>query len=449
MHSSGSPPVTLRIWLFRVAASLGCAAALVAASRFSMHASGAPTIAADRVVDAFGVNIHLHHTDTLYANFDLVKSRLLELGTRHVRDGLIDTTWQPYYDRHNTLGRAGIKGIYITAPHIPLAVLRDYHRRVPEAFEGFEAPNEYDQSGDHEWVATLRATLTRMHELRADPEVSAFPIYGPALTQESSYVALGDVTGLIDFANLHNYPGGRHPGTGGWGDNGYGSIPWNLTLASHSASSKPVVTTETGYWDDMATPNAVPEAVVVRYMPRLLLEQFRRGITRTYLYELIDSPQVGVTADSGYGLLRRDGARKPAFMAVKNLLRMLSDPGPAVSVTPLDYTLTGGSADIREMAFQKRNGTYLLALWIESSGYDVNTRSLVTVPPETVTVTVNGNLTLARTHRWDSDGEVGASAVEGIRTTTLSLTDGLTILEIQPSQRPPAAPLNLRVLREP
>jgi hypothetical protein len=95
MHSSGSPPVTLRIWLFRVAASLGCAAALVAASRFSMHASGAPTIAADRVVDAFGVNIHLHHTDTLYANFDLVKSRLLELGTRHVRDGLIDTTWQP------------------------------------------------------------------------------------------------------------------------------------------------------------------------------------------------------------------------------------------------------------------------------------------------------------------------------------------------------------------
>ena len=40
---------------------------------------------ADRFADSVGVNVHLHHTDTPYGNFALVKKRLLELAVRHVR----------------------------------------------------------------------------------------------------------------------------------------------------------------------------------------------------------------------------------------------------------------------------------------------------------------------------------------------------------------------------
>ena len=69
------------------------------------------TFAADAFADTVGVNVHLHYDSTLYSdNFPLVLSRLVELKVRHVRDGLIDTTWQGYYDRHNTLGRAGHQG---------------------------------------------------------------------------------------------------------------------------------------------------------------------------------------------------------------------------------------------------------------------------------------------------------------------------------------------------
>ena len=393
-----------------------------------------------------GINIHLHYTDTLYNDFELVRSRLLELGVRHTRDGLIDTTWQPYYDRHNALGKAGITGVFITSPKVSLQVLRDYWMRLPDAFEAYEAPNEYDLSGDSQWVSTLRATLARLHQLKSYPESASFPIYGPSLTQEAAYVALGDVSGLVDFGNLHNYPGGRHPGTGGWGDNGYGSIDWNLALIKRSAAYKPVVTTETGYWDDMATPNAVPESVAARYLPRLLLEQFRKGILRTYIYELCDSPQVGVAADSGYGLIRRNGSRKPAFLAVRDLLQLFTDPGPAVPVVPLDYTVAGGGEDLRDMAFQKRDGTYLLALWIERSGWDVNTRLTVPVPTTAATVRVGGQVGLVRRHVLTNDGSFIETAGDGARTVSVPLSDTLTVLEFRPAQDlPPAAAASQRV----
>ena len=50
-------------------------------------------VRADSVVDSIGVNIHLHNGNTVYGNFPLIESLLKNLGVRHTRDGLIDTTW--------------------------------------------------------------------------------------------------------------------------------------------------------------------------------------------------------------------------------------------------------------------------------------------------------------------------------------------------------------------
>ena len=94
--------------------------------------------------------------------FDLIKSRLLELGVRHVRDGLIDTEWQGYYDRHNELGDAGIKGTFITSFGQSLELLAAYPSRVRRSFEAYEAPNEADKSGDPQWVSKLRQAIFRL-----------------------------------------------------------------------------------------------------------------------------------------------------------------------------------------------------------------------------------------------------------------------------------------------
>ena len=41
--------------------------------------------------DSVGVNVHLLFEDTSYGRFDVVRSRLRELGVRYVRDGLCAT----------------------------------------------------------------------------------------------------------------------------------------------------------------------------------------------------------------------------------------------------------------------------------------------------------------------------------------------------------------------
>ena len=57
-------------------------------------AQGPVAVPADRLADSVGVNVHLHHTDTGYGDFELIKWLLAQLGVGHVRDGLIDTAWQ-------------------------------------------------------------------------------------------------------------------------------------------------------------------------------------------------------------------------------------------------------------------------------------------------------------------------------------------------------------------
>jgi hypothetical protein len=404
---------------------------------------------ADRFADSVGVNIHLHHTDTSYRDFELVRSRLVELGARHVRDGLIPTTWQPYYDRHNALGALGIKGLFIAGAKVSEAALHAFPTKVPNSFEGYEGPNEYDLSGDAVWTGTLHQSLAQLRALRAQPGAANFPVYGPSLTSQPAYIALGDVSTYVDAANMHNYLSGRHPGTKGWGANGYGSIDWNLALARRYSPGRPIVSTETGYWDDMAVRDSLPPAVVARYMPRLLLEQFRKGIERTYIYELIDDPVPGIAARSGYGLIRADGSRKPAFSAVANLQRILSDRGPQPAPVPFDYTVEGGHADVRHMAFQKRDGTMLIALWVERSGYDLDARRAIDVPSQSVTVSVPDASPLVKTYQWRDDGSVqeGLQGAGQVRLT-VSVTDSLSLLQFRSPTDGPAAPTNLRVQQQ-
>lgn len=388
------------------------------------------TFAADRLVDSVGVNIHLHYDRTLYRDqFPLVKSRLLELGVRHVRDGLEDTQWRGYYERHNELGQAGIKGTFITSPGQSVDLWRSWPSRVPDSFEAYEGPNEMDKQGPNrrsDWASVLRDTVRRLHTVKEDARAASYPIYGPSLTTMSAFAALGDVSEHYDYANLHNYYAGRHPATSGWGRGGYGSIGWNLALTTRYAPGKPVVTTETGYQDSPSAVDNVPRDVVGRYMPIMLLEHLRAGIVRTFLYELADFPRSG-----GYGMLEQDGAPKPAFTAVKSLLNLLNDPGPPHEPAALAYDVDGDSADTRHLAFQKRNGVYYVAVWRSRPSYDPPKRKALGVAPQTVRLTVPRELRQARVHQWQIDGSLATtewSTIDG--AVNLAVADRLAIVEV-------------------
>ena len=392
---------------------------------------------ADAFVDSVGINIHLHHFNTAYSDFPQVETALKALHVRHVRDGLVDTTWKDYYNRHNELGRNGIKGLFITSANQTDDLLLQYPARMKDSFEGYEAPNEYDQSGDANWVSTLGNFLARLSRtVNGDARVSQFPVIGPSLTRPDSFAKLrGNCT--FDYSNLHDYFSGRNPGTGGWGSNGYGSIVWNLTGVNTTCAGKPVITTETGYQTIASMSHSVPEAVSAKYVPRVFLEQWLRNIRRTYLYELIDLPKGNTSADNGFGLLRPDFSRKPAFSALSNVMTLLADPGPAFSPASLSFQLSGDVSNVHHLLLQKRSGSFFLALWVEEPCYDVDGKKPIAVRPRQVTVQTP-SATGAMLHVLDSAGAMTTQTLDSSPSHTFEVTDSVSILELGPR---PAAPV--------
>ena len=112
-------------------------------------------------------------------------------------------------------------------------------------------------------------------------------------------------------------------------------------------------------------------------MPRAFLEHYRRGVSRTYSYELLDEfPDPGLTnRESNFGLLRNDLSKKPAFDAVANLIGILKDPGSSFAPGSLDYSLGGNVENLRQVLLQKRDGSFYLALWRASSVWDAVTQT--------------------------------------------------------------------------
>jgi len=382
---------------------------------------------ADEFVDSVGVNVHLAYTDTLYyQNFPLILSSLESLCVRHVRDGLQTAPFSDYYNRYDQLASNGVHADLITSENQPMSVLKAAMTGMPSAIESFEGPNEADLARGA-WISTLKAYMSTIYA-GVKALWPSMPVYSPSLAMGyASYVDLGNVDATSNFGNLHNYFDGFNPGTGGWGANGYGSIVWNLTNVAITNPQQPVVTTETGYTNQTSVVGSVPEAIAARYMPRLLLEQWNHGITRTYLYELLSS------GGQDFGLLRPDGSRKPAFTAVANLLGWLQDPGPAFKLNSLQYSLSGGNADLHSALFQQRNGKFYLALWVEEVGYDINANVPIAVTPQTVTLTVQSPAMITGMIDFEDDGGTWSRTVNNQQVLTRTITDHVTLIHIYPT----------------
>jgi hypothetical protein len=388
-------------------------------------------VGADSIADSVGVNIHLHYENTVYGNFSLIQSLLTDLGVRHTRDGLIDTNSQ-YYQRHMALGRLGIKCLFITSPSQSSALITSWPSRVPGAFEGYEAPNEYDLSGDPHWAVTLNAFVRRLYgAVKSDPTTSKFPVVGPSLTQPASYGQVAGIEQYFDFSNMHNYFGGRNPGTPGWGDGGYGSITYSINLNQTAWPGKKIWTTETGYPTDSSNAQGIPDLVEGKYVPRMLLEQVLHGVSRTYIYELIDEGRAIAGNDGAFGLARIDGSPKPAFTALKNMIATLNDPGSKTLQQNLQFTLAGASSNVHHLLMAKHDGSYYLAFWLEEQNYDVNKHVETPVNPEKLTFISSRNFKSAQLLALNADGSLKTAQLTSSVHIALTATDCVTILKLQ------------------
>lgn len=364
----------------------GTAAADPAPSPAAVRVKAVP---ADSIVDGYGVGVHLNFLDTPYRDSQKVTDALVDLGVRHVRDDLfLAAPWQ-----YAAIRRVAAQGIgfdlIMGRPTDPVPV-STYVRTVADqlpagAVESLEGVNEWDLSGRDDWAAEARAWQQQLYAAaHAEPATADLPVLAPALAYKWNYATLGDVSASADLANAHMYPGGYPPSN---------QIPQIGAAARASAPGRPLVTTEAGYHNALAATAshpAVPEDVAGEYLPRLLLEHLGRGEKRMYSYELVDEfpDPTRTDPESEFGLLHTDFTPKPAFTAMKNLLGLLDDPGPAFTTDSLPLLAPGLPSDARYLLTEKRDGTFVLLLWRDVSLWDPVTQQRSAVDPAAVTLTL-------------------------------------------------------------
>lgn len=452
----------LKTWLVLAAGIFSAITLLVPVAKPNYDATERAQSASD-FVDSVGVNTHLSYFDTAYGHYTLVKEKLGALGVRHVRDKALLANDQRYnrivYDRYKGLVKFGIEFNLVVDPRAQNLRSVDARKigRIAEmagsALGSFEGPNEYDTSEDGDWVAVLRSYQRSLFKaVKGNVSTRGVSVIGPSFTSEVAYAAVGDLSASVDYGNIHNYYAGRNPGTDGWGAGGYGSIAWNLNNARKYAPQKPTVSTETGYHNavDSSTSHAgTPEAVAGKYVPRLFLEHFSRGIPRTYAYELIDQKVALASGSSDpenhFGLLRNDGTEKPAYVALKNLIGLLEEPPtepgePLFAPGALNYSLSGETQGVHRLLLQKRDGRFYLILWQEVSSYDPNTKRPLPIPDKRVTLTLEQPFRRVTTYRPNvSDKPTAHYANPG--QLDLQVPDHPLVVELTSGQRSASSPM--------
>ncbi len=394
--------------------------------------SGETARRADNFVDSVGVNVHLGYYGTLYGdNFSAIQSLLVGLGIRHVRDGIYPGQTNLCTD-FSQLASHGIHSDFIVGQWMSPADVKTWDSCTARAADAYEGLNEWDTShpeSDGNWPQTDRSVQQWLYStVKSTRRVT---VIAPSLTSESAYAALGSVAATSDVGNVHAYFAARNPGTPGWGDGNsfgvYGSLSYDLAIARQPTGTKPMYITETGYGDTSDTVY-VPPATKARYVLRTLLEAWNAKVARTYIYELVDE---GGGYFGSYGLADGTGSIKPAYAAVKNLLAHLSDPGTPVAPGSLSYTLAA-PAQVHHALFEKRDKSFVLALWLEASEWDPNTNSPLALSPQTTRLTFGRIPSSLRTTSFDDAGNVTSGTVAPAGVVTLSIGESPTLLDVTP-----------------
>lgn len=425
--------------------ALASLAAAIATLALCVATAGAETArTADSFVESIGVNVHLGYYGTPYQDrFEAVEERLEELGVRHVRSRLYPDA-PGIYQALGELASEGIDSTLIVGdpseePSALEAMLSTLGTTLAGSVDAVEGPNEYSTSGDLEWKANLIAYQRRLYEgIKGDPALSSLPVIGPSIVH-GDQPELGDISDLLDYGNIHSYPEGNPP------EYKMGAI---VERATYNSGLKPIVATETGYTNAIEwTPTGpgenkpVSEEAAAVYLPRLFFEYFIRHIARTFSYELVDDhPNPGLDErEEHFGLLRNDLSAKPAFIALRNTIKILEDPGPAFSPGSLDYSLSEGGAPLHSVLLQKRDGRFYLALWRLESVWNPDERKALVGAAEPVTISVKPGIQAYAVYSPSVSAEPVVSASEPTESLTVDIGPGVTIVELEPA--PPTPPI--------
>lgn len=401
-----------------------------------------------QAVDAVGLNTHLNYMNTIYNTKyeEIIKPSLIDLGVKHIRDHLgNETVNKRYIDlAHNH----GIKLLVINDDNgrnldRNFQEIRRLNRVNPseKVIEMIEPANETDYGWDMEWESICEY-LKKFHKTyKNDTETSNIPLLGLSFADtKSSAVTFSkycqEASSLIDIGNLHAYSG-LYPESsysGGWGI----SLKQAIENYHKLVGDKPIIETENGFKNSKGVDGhpAVSQYVAAKFLPRLILSRLKQGVSRVYIYQLINDNW------ENFGLLNNDGSPRLQYSSLKNFISLMSDQGKDFITEELDYKLEGNLTNIQQILFQKRDGTYMLMLWqgINSTkgGYnDDDYEDFLPANEIELILNLNKNVKSINVYRPsfnrlpDGNGTKPVDTKNNINNIKLSVPDHLVIVEIK------------------
>ncbi|MBJ7472251.1 MAG: hypothetical protein JHD16_13175, partial [Solirubrobacteraceae bacterium] len=459
-----------------------------------------PAPAASTYRDSVGVQTHLDFAGYAYAEepIENLQTAIRELGVRHVRDhACLDTEAVCGTVRARlaqigtgTFGPSGPRvGLMINVmPTANKPVLRaDRDAAIRRALEGvrdtplaslaegLEMVNEPDLHVKT-WAAQTVADAATMTRLLALPEFASLrdiPVLAPALgrqTKTAELAAAGWDPNVADVSNMHPYPAiwsVPEQGLETTCDEGRNIVDCAESLAPSDAA----VATESGYSTagSALTPDWLSQRAQAIYSLRVLLHNFKAGVPRTYLYELIDLKATPVDRNHGYGLLKarmgkdsftaRMAGPKVAYQAVSRMHSVIGDLGGAAKPGSLDVTVTDALSgapvaedQVERLVLRRADGSYVLALWQPEKSaawkpeawprVDFDYKELI-VAPKVLKVSLDGSQGSWSAKQYvPTLAEAPLLSWSGTSSMTLPVSDEITLLDLTPpaALREPAAP---------
>jgi CARDB len=339
---------------------------------------------ADSFVESVGVNIHPWYP------WAQLKDKVGELKIRYLRTGA--ETDPALMKELND--RFGSKFNLITLPTLSGSLVRDAVKRVgAKRVAMIEGLNEPSLFVPIDWQRTAHTThQVTWNALQSDPETSSVPMItvSPVFPDDASQ--LGSLLPRCNGSNVHLYPAGNHPEREG--ESTWGTLEWASNVFSRiTCVSRPTIVSESGYHNTRQTTGHVgtPDLnVVAKYLPRLFLHNFSKGIVRTFAYEMYDQGTDKSNQEQNFGLITNDFKSKPSAMAVRSLISILEDPGTRFLPKDVQVTLSGDLTNVRRILFQKRDGRYYFASWLATPSFDPARQVAFEVPPQKITVDFSG-----------------------------------------------------------
>jgi hypothetical protein len=410
---------------------------------------GVQAFQADHLPAVFGVNVHAHDGNQTYTAGDAWTrslDALAELGCRTIRDG---ATLAPGFVAR--MRAAFARGIQLAAIREPAdsgdwtytsGGFADFVGVIGPANLAFvEGVNEPDlgtwagRVSAHRGMSKEEAAVWYQRDTWTTASRAGVLVAAPSIT-DAAMVGRYPVGEFCDFGNVHHYLSGRHPETGGWGSDGYGSADWARRMfVRPMVGNRPYCVTEWGYHNSLAAGGhrGAPESVAAKYLPRALMGIVAGGnVYSACLYELRDGGRDPANLEHNFGLLRADGSKKPAFHALRSLLQAYNDPGPAFAPRKLDYRIPNAPASLRTTLAQKRDGSWLLATWLAEPVWEPDAQRVVAVPEREIRIELPPTIKRAELLVPGEDAAWSAKTIGAGGVLTTNARDRLSILRLRP-----------------